>query len=458
VQQLATGNWQLAKQKQNQRQKPKTLPRINTDLRGSARMWGLKYLSDSLNIRYTKSGGTSCSIVRWTAENAMVKEDNGKEKILAAIRRAAAELGRAPSRGELRRITGVSHYRVLAVFPTLREAVRAAGLEPNPKGERISTDDLLADWKRVAEKLGRRPSRAEYVREGRYSAGTLTVRFGSWGKIPTTEDAEKRSGDLVIGRSGDLHPNTRKPRVPGTPGDRKAGASRILSGAELHSHKRNERSRNSGESVLHNFQRVQLAAVPAPVVGMRRVTEAVAQMVVNTLLAPGNWQLAISQNQSPFTTEVTEEHGEQQIRRAEDVVNAQAGMRSGRNSLPPLRSSVSSVVKKDRPVMGEPFDRRPMTNAPVNELGVMVLFGMVAAGLGLQVESVQGKFPDCIAKRQVAPGKWQYLRIEFEYESKNFKLHGHDPKGCDMIVCWRHNWKDIPPDLEVIELSRLVGW
>lgn len=114
-------------------------------------------------------------------------------------------------------------------------------------------------------------------------------------------------------------------------------------------------------------------------------------------------------------------------------------------------------IKKDRAVMGEPFDRSPMTNAPVNELGVMVLFGMVAAGLGLQVESVQGKFPDCVAKRQVAPGKWQYLRIEFEYESKNFKLHGHDPKGCDMIVCWRHNWKDCPAEIEVVELSRLLG-
>ncbi len=114
-------------------------------------------------------------------------------------------------------------------------------------------------------------------------------------------------------------------------------------------------------------------------------------------------------------------------------------------------------VRKDRPVMGEPFDRSPMTNAPVNELGVMVLFGMVAAGLGLQVESVQGKFPDCQAKRQVAPGKWQHLRIEFEYESKNFRLHGHDPKGCDMIVCWRHNWKECPAEIEVVELSRLVG-
>src|SRR5947209_1955202 len=108
------------------------------------------------------------------------KEKRGKEKTVAAIRRAAAELGRAPSRGELRRITGVSHYRVLAEFPTLREAIRAAGFEPNPKGEKISTEDLLADWKRVAEKLGRRPSRAEYVREGRYSAGAFVGRFGRW--------------------------------------------------------------------------------------------------------------------------------------------------------------------------------------------------------------------------------------------------------------------------------------
>src|SRR5712675_1256533 len=139
------------------------------------------------------------------AKDAMAKEENNlekavqeklsdeqgaKEKIVAAIRRAAEELGRAPSRGELRRITGVSHYRVLAEFRTLREAVRAAGLEPNPKGEKISTEDLLQDWKRVAEKLGRRPSRAEYVREGCYSAGAFVGRFGSWSAISTAKDAE----------------------------------------------------------------------------------------------------------------------------------------------------------------------------------------------------------------------------------------------------------------------------
>jgi len=384
----------------------------------------------------------------------MAKEESGKEKgvkekIVAAIRRAAEELGRAPSRGELRRITGISHYRVLAKFSTLRDAVRAAGLEPNPKGEKISTEDLLSDWKRVAEKLGRRPSRAEYVREGRYSAGVLTVRFGSWSAISTAKDAKGAKKKLP-----------ESPKVPNNPKWKNAKAAIRARGAKYaeSSDKSNQsRLREPAEYVLHNFDRVPLAAVPAPVVGMRRVTEEVAQMVVNTLLAPGNWQLAISQIQSPFTTEVTEEHGGWPIKSASEIADAQAGAQSGRENLFPLRSSVSSVVKKDRPVMGEPFDRRPMTNAPVNELGVMVLFGMVAAGLGLQVESVQGRFPDCIARRQVAPGKWQYLRIEFEYESRNFKLHGHDPKGCDVIVCWRHNWKECPAEIEVVELCKLIG-
>jgi hypothetical protein len=381
----------------------------------------------------------------------MVKEDNGKEKILAAIRRAAAELGRAPSRGELRRITGVSHYRVLAVFPTLREAVRAAGLEPNPKGERISTDDLLADWKRVAEKLGRRPSRAEYVREGRYSAGALTVRFGSWSGISTAKGAKEIRISRELTRRTRINQKPARANQKGHEGTRGKRSGDLKPGAAIRVQRgptKPEEWNKEGatQSLLRDFDRVPLAAVPSPVVGMRRVTEEVAQMVVNTLLAPSNWQLAISQNQNREFNHKGHEGTQRKSGTKLETCDSTDRMRLNPRG-----------VRKDRPVMGEPFDRRPMTNAPVNELGVMVLFGMVAAGLGLQVESVQGKFPDCIAKRQVAPGKWQYLRIEFEYESKNFKLHGHDPKGCDMIVCWKHNWKDVPDNIEVIELCRLIG-
>jgi hypothetical protein len=218
------------------------------------------------------------------------------------------------------------------------------------------------------------------------------------------------------------------------------------------------------EFALHNFNNAPLAPLPAPVVGMRRVTEAVAQMVVNTLLgAASNWQLAISDRSNQLSALSIQPGQNQEFNHKghpyDSSFASSESLRAGYGTQREIGTEPAPRgIRKDRPVMGEPFDRSPMTNAPVNELGVMVLFGMVAGPLlGLQVESVQGKFPDCVAKRQVAPGKWQYLRIEFEYESKNFKLHGHDPKGCDMIVCWRHNWKECPAEIEVVELCRLVG-
>jgi hypothetical protein len=57
---------------------------------------------------------------------------------------------------------------------------------------------------------------------------------------------------------------------------------------------------------------------------------------------------------------------------------------------------------------------------PVNEQGVILLFGMVAEELGYMVETVQSGFPDCDAKRQIAPNRWQRVNIEFEFESRNF--------------------------------------
>lgn len=47
------------------------------------------------------------------------------------------------------------------------------------------------------------------------------------------------------------------------------------------------------------------------------------------------------------------------------------------------------------------------------------------------------------------------MLIEFEYDSRNFLQHMHDMKDCDLIVCWKHTWKECP--VEVIELSRLFG-
>ncbi|HEY5027154.1 MAG TPA: hypothetical protein VIK39_01995 [Candidatus Angelobacter sp.] len=92
---------------------------------------------------------------------------------------------------------------------------------------------------------------------------------------------------------------------------------------------------------------------------------------------------------------------------------------------------------------------------PTNESGVVCLFGAMAERLGFLVLKVQQEFPDCEAVRVVGEDRLQPVKIEFEYESRNFLKHMHDPNGCDMIVCWEHNWPECP--LEVVELKTAIS-
>src|SRR5260370_30228584 len=62
-----------------------------------------------------------------------------KQDVLDAIRSAAQKLGHPPSRTEFKINSGMSEYQVLRHFPSWREAVRAAGLEPDPTNIRLTT-------------------------------------------------------------------------------------------------------------------------------------------------------------------------------------------------------------------------------------------------------------------------------------------------------------------------------
>lgn len=120
----------------------------------------------------------------------------------------------------------------------------------------------------------------------------------------------------------------------------------------------------------------------------------------------------------------------------------------------PLQAQVISGENIN--VYGDFINFRGLQHAPVNEQGVVFLFGMICRELGYVVEIIKSSYPDCEAKRAIRnkPGKWQRVRIEFEFASRNFKSHGHDPEFCDVIVCWEHNWPDCP--IEVLELSSAV--
>lgn len=114
------------------------------------------------------------------------------------------------------------------------------------------------------------------------------------------------------------------------------------------------------------------------------------------------------------------------------------------------------TVKRKR-VFGDKINFKSLACAPVNELGVVYLFGVLHDTFDFKIESIQSGYPDCIARRKVAKNRWEEVRIEFEYDSKSFLVHRHNPDVVDVIVCWTHNWKECPKKIEVIELSSLLG-
>jgi hypothetical protein len=110
-------------------------------------------------------------------------------------------------------------------------------------------------------------------------------------------------------------------------------------------------------------------------------------------------------------------------------------------------------MTQDKSVVGDLINFRGLVYAPLNENGVVFLFGKVVDDLHMYIEEIKPGFPDCIARRYTGKG-WERVAIEFEYASSNFKQHGHNPNDCDVVVCWEHDWKDCP--LEVIELRSSI--
>ncbi|MBI2663360.1 hypothetical protein HYX15_02390 [Candidatus Woesearchaeota archaeon] len=115
---------------------------------------------------------------------------------------------------------------------------------------------------------------------------------------------------------------------------------------------------------------------------------------------------------------------------------------------------------KDKTQVGSPMNFRGMMYNPINEQGVVYLFGLVAENLNIRVESIQQGYPDCTAIRYLGKGRWERINIEFEYKSSNFD---HDPIGCDVIVCWNDDLSEEQKEnlnrkgVEVIELKSEIG-
>jgi hypothetical protein len=316
-----------------------------------------------------------------------------KEQILSALQELATDLGRAPTREELEQKGGISPAVVRRHFTRHRAAVRAAGLEPAPTGP-----GRMIQNEDLLEDWGRvaRELKRTPTQSEYQSAGKYSSRClidrFQRWKLTSAAFIDAEAKGTIRGEWKDVVETIRNTLEPRRV--RQERWARTFMAA----------ARRGRQAPSLQTEPVN-AGLPPPLAGMKCVTTTMLAVLVASTVLGGGF-----------------------LRR----------------------------VLPDRPLLGAPMHTAALTHEPVNEMGVSMLFAMMARDLGIILEAIQPGFPDCRAKMEVMPGRWQDVRIEFEKDSRSFAEHGHDPKGCDMIVCWRHNWKACPKEMMVLELSKAI--
>lgn len=316
-----------------------------------------------------------------------------KEQILSAVQDLATDLGRAPTREELEQMGRISPAVVRRHFTRHRLAVRAAGLEPAPTGPgRVIQNEDLL------EDWGRvaRELKRTPTQSEYESAGKYSYRcvIDRFQRWRLTPKVfiDAEAKGALRGEWKDVVEMITSAPEPG-PVRQARWARKFMASV-----------RRGGRAPSLQTEPVK-PGLPPPLAGMKCVTATMLAVLVASTVLGGGF-----------------------LRR----------------------------VLPDRPLLGAPMHTAELTHEPVNEMGVSMLFAMMARDLGFILEAIQPGFPDCRAKMEVMPGRWQDVRIEFENDSRSFAEHGHDPKGCDMIVCWRHNWKGCPKEMMVLELRKAI--
>jgi len=126
---------------------------------------------------------------------------------------------------------------------------------------------------------------------------------------------------------------------------------------------------------------------------------------------------------------------------------------SGKSTGTVAKSRIKFPTKaKEEVAIGEPIDFEGLTNAPMEENGVIFLFGKLHDRMGIRIKAIRKGFPDAVGEVWIKDRLYPRT-IEFEFRSSDFKRHGHNPDKCDIIVCWEHDWRDCPENLFIIELK-----
>lgn len=341
-----------------------------------------------------------------------------KQQIMAAIVECEEKLKRTPSFIELTKMTGVTRKQIRWHFGDYRKALKACGLEGSRGGggSKIEMERLFRDWAKVVRELKKVPTTSEYVKSGKYSQTPLMMRFGVWANVP-------EGMKLFAQQQGWT--------------EEWKDVMEIIEGQRLRQDRRGlpaVRAQIPDEKFDPTLSAKTAERMGHPQ-GLQRTDESCG------IGTSEHRVIGASERQRLITDECCG------IGALESESVGMGPEMQGPDDI----TKYTSTHRQGREIFGRLMRPGPMICAPTNEQGVLFLFGARAEELGFAVLRIRAEYPDCLAFRQVGEDRMELVRIEFEFESKNFLKHMHEPNKCDLIVCWRHNWKECP--MEVIALG-----
>ncbi len=137
----------------------------------------------------------------------------------------------------------------------------------------------------------------------------------------------------------------------------------------------------------------------------------------------------------------------------ENLMKMDVSKKKKKKIIPETIKPVGNEGNKNK---GEELDFRGIKYAPVDTRGVIYIFGLVSEELSYIIESF-GDDKRCFGgKRNLSleNEKWEAVSIGFALNSSDLKSSGRISKNCQLLVCWKHEWKDCP--VEVLELSTVL--
>src|SRR5262249_24179418 len=77
--------------------------------------------------------------------------------------------------------------------------------------------------------------------------------------------------------------------------------------------------------------------------------------------------------------------------------------------------------------------------------------------LGPNLSANKARNRPCSISRAERKTHWPKFFATFLKYTAHLQKRWRRRDVCDVTVCWKHNWRDVPEGIEVIELSKVIG-